>query len=39
MKNKRNTKIKEQENEHNIHTNVHKMYPRNPEMGENPTRR
>jgi hypothetical protein len=27
--------MKEQENEHTIHTNEHKMYPRKPNMGEN----
>jgi hypothetical protein len=27
--------MKEQTNEHTIHTNEHKMYPGKPEMGEN----
>jgi hypothetical protein len=31
--------MKEQANEHTIHTNEHKMYPGKPNMGENPTRR
>jgi len=32
-------KMKEQENEHTIHTNEHEMYPGKPKNGENPTRR
>jgi hypothetical protein len=33
------TGMKEQENEHTIHRNEHKMLPREPNMGENPARR